>query len=237
MSKQDRQGVRKASDIEQKYGLGQFMYNQNQKNQDLAKGLSDLGESLSSYKEENNENISKMKENTDDNFKKVNESIGGVAKDIEALAKGIFNMIYPVGHIYFSVSPENPSTLFGGTWERIEDTFLLASGSSYSAGATGGEATHMLTTNEMPSHFHQERFPFDGDSVRPVGSTVNEGLGFTATSKETSANYKYLTGSIAFSSASTSKPVYPVITSSAGSGAAHNNMPPYLAVYVWKRVS
>lgn len=145
--------------------------------------------------------------------------------------------IYPVGAIFLSVSATSPEKLFGGKWEQITDRFLLAAGDSYSAGATGGEATHTLTTNEMPSHYHQENLPFDGDSVRPVGSTVNEGLGFTATSTETSGNYKHLTGSIAFRNASTSNPVYPVITSSAGSGEAHNNMPPYLVVYVWKRIA
>lgn len=145
--------------------------------------------------------------------------------------------IYPVGAIFLSVSAMSPEKLFGGKWEQITDRFLLAAGGSYPAGDIGGEATHKLTTNEMPSHYHQENFPFDGASVRPVGSTENEGMGYTDTSKETSGNYKYLTGSIAFSTASASKPLYPVITNSAGSGTAHNNMPPYLAVYVWKRIA
>ena len=65
-----------------------------------------------------------------------------------------YNKIYPVGSIYMSINSTNPSTLFGGEWEQIEDTFLLACGTSYSNGATGGSATVTLTENQMPSHTH-----------------------------------------------------------------------------------
>ena len=63
----------------------------------------------------------------------------------------IADLVYPVGSIYMSVNSTSPATLFGGTWTQIQDTFLLAAGSTYAAGATGGEATHTLTENEMPS--------------------------------------------------------------------------------------
>ena len=66
----------------------------------------------------------------------------------------LINAIYPVGSIYMSVNSTSPATLFGGTWQRIQDRFLLSAGSTYSAGATGGEATHTLTSGEMPSHKH-----------------------------------------------------------------------------------
>lgn len=59
--------------------------------------------------------------------------------------KNIFDMIYPVGSIYISVNNANPSVLFGGTWEPIQDRFLLGTGSTYSAGSTGGETNHTLT--------------------------------------------------------------------------------------------
>lgn len=59
--------------------------------------------------------------------------------------KNIFDMIYPVGSIYISVNDVHPSVLFGGTWEQIQDRFLLGTGSTYSAGSTGGETNHTLT--------------------------------------------------------------------------------------------
>ena len=70
--------------------------------------------------------------------------------------KNILETVYPIGAIYLSVNATNPSVLFNfGTWERIEDRFLLAAGSSYEAGSVGGEAEHTLTELEMPAHDHE----------------------------------------------------------------------------------
>lgn len=121
--------------------------------------------------------------------------------------KSHFDKMHPIGSIYLSVSETNPTTLFGGTWERIEDTFLLAAGSSYAAGATGGEATHTLTINEIPSHSH---------NIKTISGKVASGSNFSRIASDGSG-------------------VSNVILNTGG-GAAHNNMPPYLAVYVWKRI-
>lgn len=62
---------------------------------------------------------------------------------------------YPVGAIYTSTVATSPADLFGGTWEALpEGRVLLAQGTSYPAGQKGGEATHEITTEEMPSHTH-----------------------------------------------------------------------------------
>ena len=63
-------------------------------------------------------------------------------------------MVYPVGSIYISVNSTSPASLFGGTWEILNDVFLLAAGSYANAGTFGGEAEHTLTVDEMPSHSH-----------------------------------------------------------------------------------
>ena len=121
---------------------------------------------------------------------------------------------YPVGSIYLSASETSPASLFGGTWERIEDRFLLAAGSTWAAGTEGGEASHTLTANEIPSHTH------------------NINASYSDTGSATSVNGKLLAGhdenSWLWEFAS---------TGSTGDGEAHNNMPPYLAVYMWKRVA
>lgn len=62
--------------------------------------------------------------------------------------------IYPVGSVYINTTNIDPSEVFGGTWQPIKDKFLLASGDIYNNGAEGGEATHTLTTEELPSHTH-----------------------------------------------------------------------------------
>lgn len=76
------------------------------------------------------------------------ENIGAVTLE------NVFAAIYPVGSIYMSAINVNPQALFGGTWEQIKDRFLLSAGDSYKVGATGGEATHKLSTAEMPTHNH-----------------------------------------------------------------------------------
>lgn len=115
---------------------------------------------------------------------------------------------YPVGSIYMSVNNTSPATLFGGTWERLENRFLLGAGSDYAAGTTGGEAEHTLTVDEMPSHRHMilastQGTAFGSNYINPSNGSRN------------STDQTELTGG----------------------GQAHNNMPPYLAVYMWKRTA
>ena len=120
-----------------------------------------------------------------------------------------------------SINSTSPATLFGGTWERIQDRFLLAAGSTYAAGNTGGEATHTLTYNEMPNHSH--------------GMAIKYYLGNSGTGTHSG---DAITGHVGASSTLSTYHAIPAqATDSQGNGAAHNNMPPYLAVYVWKRLS
>lgn len=62
--------------------------------------------------------------------------------------------LYPVGSVYISFNSADPSTLFGGTWQRLKDTFLLASGDTYAANTTGGSATKTIAVSNMPAHNH-----------------------------------------------------------------------------------
>lgn len=119
----------------------------------------------------------------------------------------IRNLIYPIGSIYMSVNNTNPSTLFGGTWVQLQNRFLLGAGSSYTAGDTGGSATHKLTIDEMPSHSHglkNDKTGGSGSAKWVINSSASSGTG--------------------------------VITNTGGN-QAHNNMPPYLVVYMWKRTA
>lgn len=68
----------------------------------------------------------------------------------DPILKRMFDLIYPVGSVYISVNNTNPAVLFGGTWVQIKDRFLLGAGTTYSNGTTGGEASHTLTTGELP---------------------------------------------------------------------------------------
>lgn len=150
---------------------------------------------------------------------------------------------YPVGSIYLSVNSTSPATLFGGTWEQIQDRFLLSAGSTYTAGDTGGEAEHTLDIQEMPKHIHEVGAFKDGGTFDAYGSD-NYGASVTKRSNggkvgNTWVSAAFKTYGTMFSidgvSIGTGDPVG--LTSWAGNSQPHNNMPPYLTVYMWKRVS
>lgn len=127
------------------------------------------------------------------------------------------SMIYPVGSIYLSVNETDPAGLFGGVWERLEDVFLLAAGEEYAAGSTGGEAEVVLSEAQLAAHSHI------GIQYRGNNGPVSLNPGSGGYQLEWVADTGYGQES-------------DLATGKAGSGQAHNNMPPYLAVYVWKRV-
>ena len=132
------------------------------------------------------------------------------------------NKIYPVGSIYISVNSTNPATLFGGAWQRIQNQFLLASGSLYAAGSTGGAATVTLNVNQIPAHTHRVN-----DSVwMNVGG--NKSIYFDPDSPGT-----YFINDVANGGRSSTG----WTTYTAGGSQAHDNMPPYIAVYIWKRTA
>lgn len=135
-----------------------------------------------------------------------------ILEAIEQAKKDILLSAYPVGKLYISADSTSPATLFGGTWVRIKDAFILAAGDIYAAGDTGGEAEHTLTVNEMPSHTQKIA----------VADTASGNISAPNTIRYSNSSTAYL-GELE--------------TKSAGGGQPHNNMPPYLAVYVWKRTA
>ena len=153
-----------------------------------------------------------------DEIDMVNNAENNTYQALQDLTYNYLKNVYPVGSIYLSVNSTDPESLFGGIWERIEDRFLLGAGSSYSAGSTGGESSHTLTWSEMPQHSHQENglvyvYAPEG-TYRSKVITDNNGA-------------QNIVNNIS------SKPY----TGTAGSGSSHNNMPPYLTVYIWKRTA
>ena len=123
----------------------------------------------------------------------------------------IWDKIYPIGSIYLSVTSTSPSVLFGGVWEQIKDAFILAAGDKYPAGTTGGEAEHTLTVDEMPMHNHI--YQYTGQSNVNGTDKIK-----VVNSQDTANGY-------------TGNPGY------AGGNQPHNNMPPYLVAYCWKRIA
>lgn len=132
------------------------------------------------------------------------------------LIKSIRLFSWPVGSIYTSTKPTDPHKLFGGTWEPIQDTFLWCAGPKHAAGTTGGEETHKLTINEMPSHAHRyTRMP---ESYANTNFNVNNQANFNESVRKSSNSET-------------------VSTEATGGGQAFSIMPPWRAVYAWERTA
>lgn len=133
---------------------------------------------------------------------------------LQATVDAILSRIYPVGSIYLSVDSTSPESIFGGTWEPIPTgKMLLSAGDGYAVESTGGEAEHTLTVDELPSHSHDMIIKNTNENGR-TDEANNSG-----------------SGSSGFENFATWH------TKTTGGGKAHNNLPPYLAVYMWKRIA
>lgn len=149
-------------------------------------------------------------------------------KSVSVNGKTLIDLIYPVGSIYMSVNNVSPQAFFGGTWEQIQNRFLLAAGSSYAAGSTGGEATHTLTVDEMPAHKGHMYDNFNDSGWVDRGGDTNSyylnSTGAAGYGEYENRPYKVVSGNELVMQGFTR-----------GGGEAHNNMPPYLSVFMWKR--
>ena len=153
----------------------------------------------------------------------ITEDTNGLVEENGILRRiNLIDMIYPIGSIYMSINDTDPSIIFGGVWERIKDKFLLSAGDTYEAGTTGGEATHTLTTEEIPSHAHElygNSFIWgDGSCNIDIPNAVAVAGAPTANTLCTKQHFWNR-------------------TKQNGGGKPHNNMPPYLAVNVYVRIS
>ena len=155
-----------------------------------------------------------------ENFVKINSA--SLKKEIEDFVKGLVNSkpVTHVGQIILSTTlntADKVKNIYGGTWEAFgAGKVLVGAGSnggrSFTAGSTGGEYAHTLTVNEMPSHMHSSRMHnTNGAGVNYLNvQKTDAGMGLTVGNEGTTA---------------------------AGGGGAHNNMQPYVVVYMWRRVS
>ncbi len=133
-----------------------------------------------------------------------------IGLDVEffgAVKGAIFDAIYPVGSIYIAYNHTNPGTLFGGTWARMSGGFLWASQAGDTIGQTGGERTHTLTVNELPKHNHGGTYTNAGTASKTHAWLASGGSAMTYEAVDV------------------------------GGGAAHNNMPPYIQVSIWRRTA
>lgn len=157
----------------------------------------------------------------------------GSAKGTSSIRALGIDDIYPVGSIYMSVNAANPSTLFPGTtWEKIKDRFLLAAGDTYTNASTGGSATVTLTADQsgIPEHNH----PAYAENYGFVTARNSVSAGDMGTQTGTGRHYPYQADS---SDGYWARPTLTGKNTGTAASQAHENMPPYLAVNVWKRTA
>ena len=151
----------------------------------------------------------------------------------------LLDLLYPVGALYLSTAAADPGTVLGGTWQRIQDRFLLAAGESYAAGTTGGQAQRTLTAQQLPPHAHHITGHTGAESIshdHGIPNIAQGGSGSGAYAESWgggSGSRELRTDAISISHNHT----LDVDTQSSGGGEAVDMMPPYLAVYVWQRLS
>ena len=148
--------------------------------------------------------------------KDIEAEMAGMKKDIEAEMAGVKKNTTHVGQIILSTTlntADKVKNIYGGNWEAFgAGRVLVGAGGNFTAGSTGGEYVHTLTTNEMPSHTHSSSMHnTNGAGVNYLNvQKADPGMGLT-------------TGN--------------TVTTAAGGGQPHNNMQPYVVVYMWRRVS
>lgn len=120
----------------------------------------------------------------------------------------LMDIVYPVGSIYQSMNKTSPADFIGGTWTKI-NTFLYGADT---ANQTGGEATHTLTINEMPSHHHKMWVSTWASGLGGSGMTCSNSDGNYLSNNDNPGNFT-------------------------GGGRAHNNLPPYTTCFIWYRTA
>ncbi|WVX87467.1 tail collar fiber protein [Vibrio phage EniLVp02] len=146
-------------------------------------------------------------------------------------SRAMLNM-YPVGSIYISVSPTNPASVFGGSWSAFgEGRVLIGAGTTqddrgeyktFTNGQTGGAYNHLLTEAEMPEHKHAGWGEYQDTGV------YAQGLGFGIAKQ-------YGRNNVGQKRHDFDNWLY--YSSPVGGSQAHNNMQPYIVVYMWRRTA
>lgn len=129
----------------------------------------------------------------------------------------LLDNIYPIGSIFISTNTTNPSTYFGGTWERIKGRFLLAADdSTYKIGSTGGDKEHQ---HLLPIAVDNG---IDNWSVMQWNASFGYGTQSYWSPNRNNLNNRATAEGIWLQQLKSKK---------------ESNMPPYLVVYIWKRIA
>ena len=205
----------------------------------LDKTLSNLKQSIEVLNKENKNLKSKLNEKLTNEINNINQTVYNEINEVKSdtyklkieFQRDLLERVYPVGSYYWSSNFISPEELFGGKWEQIKGRFLFSADDQHNVGSIGGEESHVLTIAEIPKHSHQEKI----DGFINVEEKKND-------SKNKCRLYKN-NGILPLNNYNNVN-FYPInfgfnnyYTEYCGSNYAHNNMPPFLTAYCWRRKS
>lgn len=190
---------------------------------------SQTGDSYTFYKTQSQNIISAINDNLKDSLTGINkantikddtETSGQSSNTYKTIKNILLDSVYPVGSIYISVSNVSPESFLGGKWVEFAKGRTIVGIDSTSTnkrfnkpGYTDGSETVKLTTDQMPQHSHYIKMSVSTGAIQDTNAFTNIGI-------------KSESGPINYGS-----------TGNAGWNQAHENMPPYIVVYMWKRES
>lgn len=138
--------------------------------------------------------------------------------------KTILELTYPIGAVYISEDSTSPASLFGGTWERIKDKFILAAGDTYSNGATGGSSTHSHSADNLVA-----LFTMNNDSSKMHLDAQNKSVSSWTTNRKYTINSNWSAPGVGNSDT--------LGTTVVGTTGNTSTLPPYEVKYMWKRIA
>lgn len=192
----------------------------------------------------------------------LNQLFLAIKAMIKAESQSIVNMSHPVGSLLLMTTSEDPSELLGGQWERYAQGRMLVSAQdsgTYAAGNTGGSETCTLSTDNLPSHSHDASMGSAGGHTHDRGSqnitgefrastydyttsgafTSSDGGGGGRPDKSWERRRYYFNANRSWSGTSSSAGAHAhtITIGNTGGGTAFSLLSPWVAVYVWRRVS
>ena len=162
---------------------------------------------------------------------------------LDAAEKKALDLSHPVGSVYIQIGGTDPATAFGGTWKKIEGSYLLASGSydgmTLSAGTRVGEVKHAITADEMPPHHHEGETDVSGEHHHGTWGESYEGWMF---GNYTGKGHQGSNGgqdwdNYLYNTSTNGKHSHHFTTGDAGNGNAMRVMPLATVVDAWYRTA
>ena len=174
-----------------------------------------LSNDINNYKSQNDQKIANLNNDLNKFKQEINQKINEINDILKnKIKKEILDMSHPIGTYYWSQKNTDPTTIFGGKWEPIKGRFIFAEDQKHAVNSSGGEEFHTLSIDEIPVHNHA--FPKNVCAYKNIPDIQIQGGGG---SKKVYENDGYIAN-----------------TNNIGGGKPHNNMPPYIAAFCWRRI-